>query len=426
MWNLFGIKSMDKIKISQTVTSARTALALFFSLVALASNAAELSVPGDYATIQGAISAAQSGDQIIVGEGIYEENVIIDKPLLLLSDRARIDVFNEYAAITIASDDVQVSGFDIRTTGASAIEAGGYGGVMIDSCQFYGGNILLDFSKGTTISNCFSGGATFAIRSMGNGFYGGVSDVITQCDIWAAFVGIDVTFASVPVIISSNAVHNCSIGIDVGESSGVSLVGNYVSNPESGNAPLRFYSEFIECNVDLTGNNVFAVGYPSTDVTALTLLNEGFETLTVTGHFNRFGASNAVSVSGGGTVVTDLTNNWWGKNSAPISDVSVSPWLTMSVSPQSAMATNGSIEILCNWFTNSAAQDVSALGLLPDSRDGIYTCNGGGCLVDPVLDNRIPLQITAGASSVLYYPTTNSDIVTATLDYQTIPVLINP
>ena len=38
-------------------------------------------VPGDYPTIQAAITAASNGDTIIVAAGLYTENVVIDKSL---------------------------------------------------------------------------------------------------------------------------------------------------------------------------------------------------------------------------------------------------------------------------------------------------------------------------------------------------------
>ena len=418
---------MEKIKIGTffSSTTIRTALVLCLSLASVASRAAIIDVPGDYSTIQDAITAASSGDQINVGEGIYEENVTIDKSLSLISDRARIDIDNEYPAITVAADNVTINGFDIRTTGASAIEASAQGGLTVDSCQIHGGSVLLTFSKGATITNCYSGGATFGIRSMGNGYYGGSSDLITHCEIEATYVGIDITDASVAVTVRSNTVSNCSIGIDVGDSSDVSLIGNNVRTVESDTQPLRFYSEFSDCAIDLAGNNVFAVADPAISVTSITLLNEGSNTLTVNGHFNRFGASTAVTLSGTGTCLTDLTNNWWGKNSTPTSDVSVSPWLIMSVSPTSVTATNGSVAITCNWFTNSASQNISALGTIPDSRDGLYTADSAGYLVDPILDNRVTMEITNGTSSVLYYPSASPGTVNATLDYESIAVLIN-
>lgn len=47
--------------------------------------AATILVPEDYSTIQDAVDAAYAGDTIIVGEGIYTENILVEKPVTLMS-----------------------------------------------------------------------------------------------------------------------------------------------------------------------------------------------------------------------------------------------------------------------------------------------------------------------------------------------------
>ena len=45
-----------------------------------------ITVPGNYSTIRNAIEAAVDGDEIIVSEGIYYENIVIkDKNIILRS-----------------------------------------------------------------------------------------------------------------------------------------------------------------------------------------------------------------------------------------------------------------------------------------------------------------------------------------------------
>lgn len=51
-------------------------LALLF--LAAGAEAGTFNVPGDFATIQGAVDAASSGDEVLVSEGYYTENVVID------------------------------------------------------------------------------------------------------------------------------------------------------------------------------------------------------------------------------------------------------------------------------------------------------------------------------------------------------------
>ena len=44
-----------------------------------------LSVPGDYPTIQGAINAANPGEIVRVSPGVYNENLILSKPVSLIA-----------------------------------------------------------------------------------------------------------------------------------------------------------------------------------------------------------------------------------------------------------------------------------------------------------------------------------------------------
>ena len=48
-------------------------------------------VPGDYPTIQQAINAAGDGDTVLVAEGTYYENVLIDSTGVILGSHFIID-----------------------------------------------------------------------------------------------------------------------------------------------------------------------------------------------------------------------------------------------------------------------------------------------------------------------------------------------
>lgn len=49
--------------------------------------AAEIRVPADYKTIQESVERALPGDVIIVGEGVYIENILLTKPLTIKADK---------------------------------------------------------------------------------------------------------------------------------------------------------------------------------------------------------------------------------------------------------------------------------------------------------------------------------------------------
>lgn len=69
-------------------------------------------------TIQAAIDAAQDGDTILVGPGVYEENLVINKPLTIIGNSKDDTIINVTSSpngrdIYINSDNVMIDGFTI-------------------------------------------------------------------------------------------------------------------------------------------------------------------------------------------------------------------------------------------------------------------------------------------------------------------------
>lgn len=83
--------------------------------------AADLAVPSDqYPTITAAIAAALDGDAVRLSPGVFQENVVIDKPLSLLGSaegRSVIDGSGTGHVVEITSPGVVVSGLDVRHSG---------------------------------------------------------------------------------------------------------------------------------------------------------------------------------------------------------------------------------------------------------------------------------------------------------------------
>lgn len=137
---------------------------------------ATIYVPGDYSTIQAAIDTANPGDTILVADGTYNENVTVDKQLVIKS-------VNGYSATTVVgrqycfdhvfevmAGEVTIEGFTIYddATNPSDIQAGIFLASGTSHCTIAnnrcgydtthnnGNGIVLDNSNNNTISGNIS------------------------------------------------------------------------------------------------------------------------------------------------------------------------------------------------------------------------------------------------------------------------------
>jgi len=80
-----------------------------------------LTVPNEYSTIQQAINAASDGDTILVRKGTYNEQLTIDKQIILRSEDKTgtvIATSKSGAIILVSHDNVEITGFTVRHDGA--------------------------------------------------------------------------------------------------------------------------------------------------------------------------------------------------------------------------------------------------------------------------------------------------------------------
>jgi len=120
---------------------------------------------GNYTSISEAINNSAPGDILRVFSGTYKERIEIDRPLTLMgngSDNTTIDGDGWFDVVTITSDDVHISGFNIINSGNSFYFQDNDAGVkmiqsndcVISDCYFYNtsNDIWLEGSNNNTIS----------------------------------------------------------------------------------------------------------------------------------------------------------------------------------------------------------------------------------------------------------------------------------
>ncbi len=139
-------------RIPSTTAFASFAVAcIFFLLPCSAADAADIYVPDDHATIQGAIDASQNGDVIVVRPGTYAENLdFCGKAVTVTSEagpgRTIIDGMENGSVVVFITNegpDSVLNGFTVTN---------GSGTVNETNTHKYGGGVYCDGS-GPTVSN---------------------------------------------------------------------------------------------------------------------------------------------------------------------------------------------------------------------------------------------------------------------------------
>jgi nitrous oxidase accessory protein len=202
-------------------------------------------VPDNYPTVSAAVANASPGDTITVKSGVYHENVVIDKPLTLISETLQAAVVigaggmdrGQSTVFTLASDQVQISGFTIESLNYSTVSYCATGiSVEGDGCTITG-NIIRNTYYGifcsaqtqTTISdNTITGNFKDAVR-----FCGGSQNTISENTITGnAQSGIAIEGYSNTITGNNITGNNRAIG--VGASYSLIYGNTLTGNSESG------------------------------------------------------------------------------------------------------------------------------------------------------------------------------------------------
>jgi parallel beta-helix repeat protein len=199
--------------------------------------------PADFKMIQAAINAASAGDTIIVKEGTYTENIVIDRSINLIGENVKSTIIDGHKgsyAIYIAASRVNITGFTITNAtewsgvllGSNAtiirnciiynnsmgICGGGYSGIIIEDCIIFSnakGGIWITSASNISIINC-------TVKNNGRGIYFDLSsnNVIKNCTVYSnTFMGIWLQRSTKNSIENCNIFSNDPFGIHLNNSS---------------------------------------------------------------------------------------------------------------------------------------------------------------------------------------------------------------
>jgi nitrous oxidase accessory protein len=219
-------------------------------------SAAELKVggQGQYSSISAAVKAANSGDTILIGPGTYVENVVVDKPLTIVST-------NGAQATVIKASDTSKDVFLLSGTD-----------ITIQGLTIAGGNTGVEFGH---TSNC----------------------ILTKCVVNGNVFGVYLSGAT-SNLVSNNNLNNNGFGIYLDGSSGNKLTSNSASFEKGGGGKASLSDGIYMFNshsnniagCDLSNNNNFGASFYQSSNNVLT--NNTFSSNAQFGVRLRDGADN--------------------------------------------------------------------------------------------------------------------------------------
>jgi parallel beta-helix repeat protein len=193
-------------------------------------------VPDDYPTIQQAVNAANSGDMIIVRDGIYTENINVNKPLTIRSEDGAENCIIHAAnsndhVFEVTADYVNISGFTVE--GATGSVKAGISLNNANYCDIsdnnaannnYGGVFLYSSSNNTLTSNNANSNNYEGIF-----LWSSSNNTLTNNTCSDSFYGIGLHHSSGNTL-TSNSVSSNNDGISLTHSSGNTLTSNTATN----------------------------------------------------------------------------------------------------------------------------------------------------------------------------------------------------
>jgi parallel beta-helix repeat protein len=218
--------------------------------------------PGNYSSIQDAIDNASEGDTITVFNGIYTENIILDKSINLVGEDKDNTIINggiKNNVITLTADQATITGFTIQYSGDIFPNAG----INITSdYNNISGNILTDNFYGITLfhasNNIISKNTISNNDHCGIYMIGSTNNIINGNTIeYHSYNGIGMYDSSNTNTITHNTLtHNDYCGINIAISSNNEITGNSITDNNIGiRVPQAKYENHISDNTFSNNKN---------------------------------------------------------------------------------------------------------------------------------------------------------------------------
>lgn len=272
-----------------------------------------LVVPQDYSTIGEAISHASAGDKILIQSGVYNENIRIDKSLMMEGqDQSNTIILGKgdstpTSVLTLAANEVKVSGLTIESISNSNKTKYAYGiWVEGDNCTITGNiiqntymGIFCSTQSSTTITqNTITGSIKDGIR-----FCAGSQNNISDNNIISNSVS-GIALGGYSNTVEGNNLQNNTRGLGLGASNSVVFHNTMLSNTESGIFLSGSKNIIVGNEIDSNKYGVYI-----TTQGASPSANEIYQNNFVNNLYNAFGNSSYLVESWDGGSLTG--GNYW-------------------------------------------------------------------------------------------------------------------
>jgi parallel beta-helix repeat protein len=218
-----------------------------------------------YTRIQDAVNAASNGDTIVVAAGIYNENVVVNKPVSLIGAGAMVTIVNASNpndhVFNITVNNVNISGFTVRgATGSNKaginLVGANYANISnnIANSNYYG--IYLYHSSGNNLTsntvNSNNGRGIFLYENSD-------SNILTNNTANSNYAGITLSYSFFNILTNNTANSNVYDGISIGFYSSRNILTNNTANSNNYGIALESSYDNILTNNTAKENNYLDV-----------------------------------------------------------------------------------------------------------------------------------------------------------------------
>jgi parallel beta-helix repeat protein len=356
--------------------------------LARSSSPTTITVPDDYPTVQAAVAAANPGDTVYVRAGTYFENVVIDKLMSLVGEKAQnttIDGSGLADVLHIVADDINVTGFTIRNSFTSQ-----YSGITLEyanHCNISGNNITNNWIGVNLASPChnntISGNNITANNYYGVLLYSSDNNSITGNNITNNSDGIYVASSSSSNSIAGNNITNNGVGVYlVSYPSNNSILGNNIAANNDYGVYIASYSNgnsIAGNNITNNGDGINLASYSNNNSITRNNITDNslYGILAYSSSNNNSIIENNISDNKEGVGFSPSFNNTVARNNLTNKDCSI----LLGSSSNNRIVDNNITAIYGNGVWLNSSPDNTVVG------NNITTSNGAGVKLDTSSNN---------------------------------------